>query len=323
MKAGVWFFVLSAILLSATGCEHKELCYEHPHGTRVDVVFDWSKAPDASPASMSFYLFPQEGGKPLRYEFQGCAGGSINVPAGSYDVLCLNSDTEGIRYHNTGSLTTFELRTDDAAGIPGIGVFGSGSSGQLPRADGAGDERVAMEPDMVWTDRATDVRLDASASADGRQTITLTPEASVFLCTVEIRDAANMSHVRAIGASMSTMAGGLLPGIGPTALTDECVTIPFNVSATAGRSVVTGGFSAFGHCPSEQKKHKLVVYAVLADNSKWYYSYDVTEQFHSSPDPNRVHLVIEKLPIPQPIDGEGGFDPWVDEWQDIDVGIDM
>ena len=57
-------------------------------------------------------------------------------------------------------------------------------------------------------------RFDASASADGRQTITLTPEASVFLCTVEIRDAANMSHVSAIGASMSTMAGGLLPGIG-------------------------------------------------------------------------------------------------------------
>ena len=39
-----------AFLLSS--CEHKELCYGHTHTAKVNVVFDWKKAPDASPESM-------------------------------------------------------------------------------------------------------------------------------------------------------------------------------------------------------------------------------------------------------------------------------
>lgn len=80
--------------LLMVGCEHKELCHDHPHTTQLQVVFDWAKAPDASPKSMSLYLFPQDGGKALRYEFAGHKGGKIRVPAGHYDALCLNSDTE-------------------------------------------------------------------------------------------------------------------------------------------------------------------------------------------------------------------------------------
>ena len=38
--------------LLMVGCEHKELCHDHPHTTQLQVVFDWAKAPDASPNSM-------------------------------------------------------------------------------------------------------------------------------------------------------------------------------------------------------------------------------------------------------------------------------
>lgn len=37
------------------------------HVVNVKVVFDWRKAPDAAPASMSLYLFPTHGGEALRY----------------------------------------------------------------------------------------------------------------------------------------------------------------------------------------------------------------------------------------------------------------
>lgn len=36
--------VLSMIFVS---CEHKELCYSHPHSAKVSVVFDWSQMPAA------------------------------------------------------------------------------------------------------------------------------------------------------------------------------------------------------------------------------------------------------------------------------------
>lgn len=50
-------------VLSLTSCEHKDLCHDSLHVVNVKVVFDWRKAPDAAPASMSLYLFPTHGGR--------------------------------------------------------------------------------------------------------------------------------------------------------------------------------------------------------------------------------------------------------------------
>ena len=86
---------MAALLVAATSCEHKELCLDHAHAVEVEVVFDWRNAPDAAPASMSLYLFPGDG-EALRYDFTGRDGGTIRVPIGKYEALCLNSDTENI-----------------------------------------------------------------------------------------------------------------------------------------------------------------------------------------------------------------------------------
>lgn len=89
------FCMLWTVLLFVA-CTHKELCYDHAHSVDLTVVFDWGQAPDAKPESMSLYLFPKDGSKSLRYEFVGREGGTVVVPAGRYDALCLNSDTEKI-----------------------------------------------------------------------------------------------------------------------------------------------------------------------------------------------------------------------------------
>ena len=65
------------------------------------------------------------------------------------------------------------------------------------------------------------------------------------------------------------------------------------------------------------------MYAVLADDSKWYYTYDVTDQIHNAPDPRNVHIVLDGLPLPKPIVNGGGFKPTVKEWQTVDVDIQM
>lgn len=101
---------MAALLVAATSCEHKDLCHDHAHAVEVEVVFDWRNAPDAAPASMSLYLFPGDG-EALRYDFTGRDGGTIRVPIGKYEALCLNSDTENIGYRNTERKGTFEVTT--------------------------------------------------------------------------------------------------------------------------------------------------------------------------------------------------------------------
>ena len=171
----------AAVLAAATSCEHKELCYDHSDAVDVEVVFDWCNAPDASPESMSLYLFPAGGGEALRYEFTDCRGGTIRVPVGGYEALCLNSDTENVTYRNAECRETFEVTTRTADLLSGLSVLGVLSDG-VPRVDGTESERVILPPDMLWSDCAESVELKPTA---GTPTVTLSPEMSICRYTVE------------------------------------------------------------------------------------------------------------------------------------------
>lgn len=64
------FAIISVVMLAVMlSCEHKELYNGIPHVVNARVIFDWQKAPDANPASMSLYLFPVGGGEVVRYDF--------------------------------------------------------------------------------------------------------------------------------------------------------------------------------------------------------------------------------------------------------------
>lgn len=312
--------VAAAVVLAvATSCEHKELCYDHAHTVDLKVVFDWRNAPDADPASMSLYLFPTAGGEALRYEFTDCRGGTVRVPVGSYEALCLNSDTENISYRNSGQRTSFEVTTQPTSllgNLSGLGVRSEGA----PRPEGTEDEPVVLPPDMLWSDCSGEEFIEL-AQKDG-QSIVLYPKVSVSRYTVEIRNAENLKYVSGISGSLSGMAESLYPGVGCDATCETGATIPFEVAVSADKTVVTGGLSAFG-CPSARNTHTLTVYAVLSDGSKWYYTYDVTEQIHSAPDPRNVHIILDGLPLPKPIVNGGGFQPDVDEWQTEEIEIPM
>lgn len=304
-------FIYLFAMLTAASCQHKELCYDHPHTQPLQVVFDWTQAPTASPASMSLYLFPDTGA-PFRNEFTERTGGEIRAAYGRYDALCLNSDTEAVEYRNTEKPETFEVTTVTTTLIPELSGLGVRSEG-APMAPGAEGERIAAAPEMIWCDR----RAGFSLSAEDHL-LTLCPSAAVGRCTVEIRNAANLAHVKGLSASLSGMAGGFLAGAGTASA--ERVTIPFEIAASS-ENTITGLVRTFGHCPSEQTAHTLIVYAVLSDGSKWYYSYDVTDQIHSAPDQRDIHILLNKLPLPEP--NPGGFQPSVDEWQAVDVDIEM
>ena len=310
MKRILACIVALACLVS---CDY-ELCYEHPHTGELRVVFDWREAPDAAPESMSLYLFPAAGGEPLRYEFAGCAGGVVTVPEGSYRALCLNSDTERVLCRDTELWERFECSTRTTELLAGYDAYGVRAE-SVPRAEGTADERIAATPDELWSDRAEQV---AVAKGDTR-TLTLYPSTAVCTYTVEICGAENLKYAAALGGSLSGMAGGFLAGRGTT--TAERVTVPFDASKSEDRTTLHARFLTFGQPAGSAASHMLIVYAVLSDNTKWYYTYDVTEQVRRAPDPYRVHILLEGLPLPKPIQNGNGFRPDVDEWQTVKIDI--
>ena len=90
-----------------------------------------------------------------------------------------------------------------------------------------------------------------------------------------------------------------------------------------GISTLTADFWVFGQIGLDGPVHQLVIYVIMADGSKNYYTFDVTRQVDDAADPRDVHILLDGLPLPKPIVNGGGFHPTVDEWQNIYVDVPM
>ena len=110
--------VLSMIFVS---CEHKELCYSHPHSTKVSVVFDWSQMPAAyTPGGMRVIFYPRSGGEEIVRDFVGKRGGCVEIPSGVYDVVCFNNDTQRVKRQVSRRLATSRLSARPTICVEGV-----------------------------------------------------------------------------------------------------------------------------------------------------------------------------------------------------------
>lgn len=311
-------YTLIVLTLSLQACRRRELRNSPTPVTTVTVSFDWSEASEGRPASMAMILFPLDGdGEPLRYDFSRLEGGTARVPLGRYKGVCFNNDTENLRYDITTSCLSFTITsrsTDLLSPVATLGV----RSDHAPRAEGTEGERVVLEPDMLWTDRTDIIDLRKAGSSD---CIRFTPRESISKLKFTIDNVANGKYVSSAAAAISGVAGGLLAGEGIPA--SERVTIPFGMTVVDDDTSLTGAVGMFGHCPDIPGSHKLTVYVLLADGSKWYYTYDITQAFHSFPaDCRDITITLDSLPLPKPA-MDGSFHPSVEQWDAIGVGIDM
>lgn len=309
---------LLAILLLFPCCVHKELCWDHPHTMSVKVEFDWRDAPGADPDGMCVYFYPVGGGSGYRFDFKGTEGGEVNLTVGEYLVLCYNNDTEAVQFYNTDDFATHGCFTRE--GNPLEPMYGNAASYSVPKADGAEDERVVICPDMLWGSSDTEVEIVDKAE----NVVTLYPHEMVCTYTYEVRNVKNLEHLQQMSGTLSGMSGMLT--FSSEELDDECVTIPF-ASHSDGVSLVTGEFYTFGHHPDNVEPHRMVFYAVMDDGKKYCFkgaeNLDVTSQIHEAPDQRHVHIIIDGLDLPQPIEGGSGFDPSIDDWEVVEVEIEM
>lgn len=306
---------IAAATAMLSSCEHKELCYDHVHNVTVNVVFDWNGAPDANPAGMHVYFFPAGGGQHLRFGLAGRDGGQIEIPDGTYDIICINSDSETAQLRGTDSFSTFEIFTRDASLLEGMGLLAPSRS---PIVEGTENESVTLAPDLIYNGKAESIKIPFSRE---QQTVTLHPMQTVCNYSFDIINVENLKYVSSMSASLSGMSGSYLAGADQS--TEEPHTVPFE-AAPSGETTISGQFHVFGHCPGGNgNKHIFALYVVQNDGKQVYYTFDVTGQIHSAPDKNNVHILIDGLTLPRPIVNGGGIKPSVDEWEDVEVNIPM
>lgn len=339
MKSATLYNILLAIAaaLTLTSCHHKNLCYDHPHTRTLRLEFDWRDAPDANPEGMCVYFYPLSGeSAPMRrFDFAGTKGGEITIEDGRYRVICYNNDTEAVQFRGVNAFDSHEAFTRNGNIFEPL--YGNGAS-YAPRAEGADDERVVICPDMLWGDHAVDVVINergisytsaydvtSRAASAGfpvkdSQVITMFPHELVCHYSYEVRHVKNITSASQMCATLSSMSPSIY--LGTETLDPEPVTIPF-AAKSDGQSTITGKFLTFGDSEENKKPHKFVLYVWFIDGSKYYYTFDVTNQIHSAPDKRHVHLIIDGLDFPQPITNGNGFHPSVDDWYEVKEDIIM
>ena len=321
--------LLAATLLLAA-CDYKELCYDHRHYIDMKVIFDWQKSPDADVAGMTVVCYSQTktSAEPVRYDYTGMKGGTAQLTQDTYRAATYNYDTEAILYRNMQSAAALEAYTRQSTIEEGTRLAAFTRGYPMPKARGAEDEPVILEPDPLWATVGSDVELTQAVNPD---LITLLPQPCTRHVNITINNVPNLGYTSDFGASLS----GLSPSY------EIAAHEPGNGAATeafsmrvSGTSTLTGSLCIFGHCPHQSEdeinQHILTIYAILADGTKWYYSLDITDEMHeASEDPDidddeDINIEIaEELPIPKPMTSDSGFVPTIDGWQSIEINVDM
>ena len=82
--------------IGLTACEHKDLCYDHPHFAKVRVVFDWTKISNHDkPEGMRVVFYPTDDeSNTWIFDFPGGEDGEVELPENDYRVICFNYDTD-------------------------------------------------------------------------------------------------------------------------------------------------------------------------------------------------------------------------------------
>lgn len=308
-----------AAIWCMSSCEHKELCYDHHHGYTLNVAFDWRYAPNASPKSMFLYLFPRTDGiQMLRREFSGYAGGKTQVPVDMpFDAVFFNSDIKNTVFCGTSALGTFEATAKSCEQTSPSGI-----SPSLPRATGAEGERMVFEADRIWSGQSDECIMHTLEEYECNDSYDVTFFPRQLFCTYSIR-IANVKNIGNISPSMTATLSGMAGGryVASRGKNGEAVTVSFPMDIDKVCTSIVGRMNNFGNIAD--RPNKLVLYTTLVDGSKWYYVYDVTDQIRNATDPYNVEIVLDTLPIPGKIQGDGGMNPSVGEWNRVDVDIKM
>ncbi len=336
--------LLALLVAAATAsCDHKDLCYHHDHVKTLRIAFDWRDAPGASPQGMVVWFYPIGGteGNVLRFDISGTKGREIEVPAGKYNIISYNNDTELSLIDGTAGFLTHHAYTREGSILEPVSGSRSLRFGdEPPRPDGTSGERVAVSPDELYGCNALEVEVTEQGVSylcfpfeekDNwynlppvvtEYVITLYPHDLLCHYSYEVRNVKNLESV--------TDMCGVLTGMAPTlhfhdeSLGTESVSIPLP-AYKADDTTIRGEFLTFGHHAAGRAPHRFGLYLWLKGGKSLFYGtneadFDVTGQVHAAADPRRVHFIIDGLDLPSVV-SDDGWNASFDDWNEVNGDI--
>lgn len=305
---------LSVIIsvLAAVSCQYKDLCFDHPHVEAVNVSFDWSKSPDASPESMDMIFYPSDGSEALVRTLAGHDGGEIALPVGEYACVCWNGDSESFFIDGENRSDELVLKTSSRSFVPLYRGFSLHSSSTMNPPDPAGQPFIG-EPDTIYSGKAG--TLIVLAGRDN--SVIFTPEQRTIDISIIVRNVSGLGSVSGIKAYLSGLDCGFRPF---NETPDASCGVEELFFEMTDASTIAAELRAFGHLSADsgvQPQHILSIVSPLDGEFAYRRSWDVSSIVNDpSQDPAHIVIELDGLDIPEPEVGSGIFTPDVSDWGD-------
>ena len=319
------------LLVAATACEHKELCYHHPEHApkyQIEVVadyrYDWEEHYSGTDWKQNWpaYYTPYDQlrpGKPsglrvVNYSIDNNSnthniaadGGIITLFEGVNNILFYNNDTEYILFS----------RINDEHGASTRATTRSRTRSTYKSSKYADDgEDTMTPPDVLFANYYADYICE-KVVAPVQVPVTLQP--LVFTYKIRYEFAEGLELVSLARGAISGMARSVILDTGET--TEEAATLLFDCEVTnfgARAKVNSFGVPAFpnDHYPSRADyKHALNLEVMLKNGSMVSFDFDITDQVKAQPH-GGVIVVKDIVVKPQDTPQSGGaFDVAVSDW---------
>lgn len=328
MKRILTILILLGTLLSAS-CRRDNLYYATNDRATIRIEADWGPA-RLSPNGVSAFVFDRNGnafGPVVQSSNPGRV--DLSLPEGDYDVILLNNslaEYRNVECAGANRLSTFALmacavspnfnlmsdtRTDIFVGVPDT------VAGSVVR-------NIAIDQKMIEYFRQKPEEAQTTPAVE----LQATPERMISVAEIKV-------HVRglkyAAGAPrthLKNLSTGYYPDSGKTHPGCICHEFVLNNRVFDEGSTRDGTISkqlaTFGLHESDDIRYLLNMEFVLINGEKYPVSLDVTNGIRITQDVHEIIHIEAEIELPEVIgNGEGAFDPDLEEWEDIKVDIPL
>lgn len=301
------------------------------------------------PENMRVDLYDPETAQLVYTDYVGPTGGYINPAPGTYDMIVYSLGTESTIVHNEHNYNEIEAYTNE------ISSFIKGQMAQFlaKRAQAAReraaeryarlmqqqqqsedldakappaytDELVVNAPDHLFVGWYHNLEVPVVYEEDGDVEIYVEVDAHTIVETwqVEVR---NIEGAEWIASTMSLMSGqkGSVH-MGPNVHSEKVVSVYFDMKLEDREDgkgkCLKGKLNTFGLHPDNLSGAFLDLNIRDKGGADFVHHFDVTDQFENNPE--RYILIEQSLVVEEPkVVGNGGFDPSVEDWEDIRTDI--
>lgn len=317
-------FYLLALLLFISSCEHKELWRENYDTYRVNVAYDWSGITSHDmPSAMRVLFYPlddDERTEPYIFDFVGHDGGTVSLPAGHYNVVSFNHDTDNIIINGTDNSDTMAALTQRmSANSSSVNIPDSLLPQDAPLYDSpqwfcrAYKSEVYVEP--------TAETLTTRSGSVGSQTVTLAPEWAVYKINYTIKGVNGLKYVTHAEGYLSGMASQL--GVMSNKPGGMSCMVPFTATASEADSLMHGTVFVWGTMSAETHNFGIFIWG---QDKNYYTVADVSSQLATLSDSegsrtNEINITVTVDVSFSPKSNGGGFSPTVDDYKEIHTTI--